>query len=539
MIPPRISGLLRAAAAVALTLPRGANAQAPVEQPIAYVLSVAAPARHMAHVRVEIPTDGHETLDLLLPAWTPGYYAAENHAAGVDSVTARGAGGAALPVRRTGANHWEVETRGAPVVTLSYRIRADGRGPTGDYVGDSAMVLNGRATWLTPAGYAQRDVRVSLALPPGWRSFTPLDTASDRANDHYRASGYAELSDAPIVAGPGETVEFDVAGTTHLLADVAAPAGFSHEQAGRSLLRLVVEVQRFWGFLPYQRYEFLNVFGPGAGGPGHLNATVLAGRADLLDAPGRLEAWLGDAARGYFRAFDGTRLHPAEYAVMDYDTRPATPSLWVSDGLGAYYAQLLQERAGLLRQQDFLDALSALIARAQGDPMRRSQTLTAASLDAGTPLKPRERRLDWTARGAVVGFLLDAHLRAATNGAKSLDDVMRLAYQRFSGTAGYSDAQFRALVSEVAGSDQTAWLAQALDSADELNYKEMLDWYGLRFDGGWNLAVVEPPPKAAAAARDTAATGIPTPAQQQQHLTALLKPDAGPATGPAAPPSGG
>ncbi len=533
MTLPRLPGLLLTAAAIALTLPRGATAQGQGagDQPITYLVSVAAPARHLARVRAEIPTDGHERLDLLLPAWTPGYYAAEDHAARLDSVTARGAGGAVLPVRRTSVNHWVVETRGAPVVTLAYRIRAEGRSPTGDYVGDSAMVLNGRATWLTPAGYAQRDVRVSLALPAGWRSFTPLDTASDRERDHYRASGYAALADAPIVAGPAETVQFDVAGTTHLLVDVAAPADFAHERAGRALLRLVVEVQRFWGFLPYPRYQFLNVFRPGVGGSGHLNATVLNAGPDLLDTPQRFEEWLGDAALGYFRAFDGARLHPAEYAVMDYDTRPATPSLWVSDGVGAYYARLLLVRAGLLRQRDFLSQISSLIARAQTDPARRAQTLTAASRDAGTPLKPRERRLDWTAKGAVVGFLLDAHLRAVTDGAKSLDDVMRLAYQRYSGTAGYTDAQFRALVSEVAGGDQTAWLAQALDSGDDLNYKEALDWYGLRFVGNWNLDVVEPPPKAAAP-RDTTATGIPTPAEQQRHLQALLKPDAGPATGP-------
>lgn len=530
----RLCGRLAAAAAILLTVPRGARAQQ--DAPVAYTAVVAAPARHLVHVRAEIPTDGHAALDLLLPAWTPGYYAAENHAAQLDSVTARGARGEPLAVRRTGANHWEVETGGAATVTVSYRIHADGRSPTGDYVGDSAMVLNGRATWLAPAGYAERAARVSLVLPPGWRSLTALDTASDRELNHYRASGYAELSDAPIAAGPMETVQFDVAGATHMLVDVAAPADLSHEQAGRALLRLVVEVQRFWGFLPYHRYVFLNVFRPGVGGPGHADATVLSAPADLLDTPERFQRWLTDAALGYFRAFDGTRLHPSEFAVMDYDTRPAAASRWISEGLGAYYARLLLERAGLIRQQDFLDAMSGLITRSQNDPERRSQTLTAAAADAGTPLGARQRRLDWVARGAVVGFLLDAHLRAATNGAKSLDDVMRLAYQRFSGTAGYTGDQFRAVVSEVAGSDQSAWLAQALDSADDLSYREMLDWYGLRFDGGWNLAVVAPPP--AGAAKDTTAAAIPTPAQQQQHLAALLKADAGPATGPSSPPGG-
>ena len=36
-------------------------------------------------------------------------------------------------------------------------------------------------------------------------------------------------------------------------------------------------------------------------------------------------------------------------------------------------------------------------------------------------------------KGAVLAFLLDAKIRRATAGAKSLDDVMRAAFQKYSG----------------------------------------------------------------------------------------------------------
>ena len=41
-------------------------------------------------------------------------------------------------------------------------------------------------------------------------------------------------------------------------------------------------------------------------------------------------------------------------------------------------------------------------------------------------------------KGAVIGFLLDAKLRRMTDGAKSLDDVMRRMYERFSGEKGFT-----------------------------------------------------------------------------------------------------
>jgi alpha-glucosidase/alpha-D-xyloside xylohydrolase len=56
-------------------------------------------------------------------------------------------------------------------------------------------------------------------------------------------------------------------------------------------------------------------------------------------------------------------------------------------------------------------------------------------------------------KGPVVGFLLDAKIRRVTGGKKSLDDVMRLAYKRYSGERGFTHRQFQSTASEVAGAD--------------------------------------------------------------------------------------
>ncbi|MGA9837426.1 MAG: hypothetical protein WBQ26_08955, partial [Gemmatimonadaceae bacterium] len=55
----------------------------------------------------------------------------------------------------------------------------------------------------------------------------------------------------------------------------------------------------------------------------------------------------------------------------------------------------------------------------------------------------------------------------------------------------------------------------------------------------WQLDVVEVPKGGPPVPKDTSANAPPTPAQQQQHLQALLKPDAGPAPGPGPGPGSG
>ncbi|MGH7246549.1 MAG: PDZ domain-containing protein, partial [Pseudomonadota bacterium] len=68
-----------------------------------------------------------------------------------------------------------------------------------------------------------------------------------------------------------------------------------------------------------------------------------------------------------------------------------------------------------------------------------------------------------------------------THGAKSLDDAMRLALEHNPVERGFTPADFRAAASMVAGVDLNAWFSTTFDSMEELDYREALDWFGLRF----------------------------------------------------------
>src|SRR6185436_8992840 len=81
----------------------------------------------------------------------------------------------------------------------------------------------------------------------------------------------------------------------------------------------------------------------------------------------------------------------------------------------------------------------------------------------------------------VVGLVLDAHIRHRTNGRKSMDDVMRLEYRRWSGARGYTAAQFNQTVSDAAGVDVSPLLHRLIATTEEVDYTELLDWFGLRF----------------------------------------------------------
>jgi len=202
----------------------------------------------------------------------------------------------------------------------------------------------------------------------------------------------------------------------------------------------------------------------------------------------------------YFHAMNVKRLRPVELGPFDYEAAPTTPSLWISEGLTTYFGDLMVARAGIAGPAQFLGWMSALIGQLQDTPGRLVQTLSESSLDVWNSENSavgmdRATTVSYYTKGPVVGFLLDAKIRRMTHGRRSLDDVMRAAYATYSGARGFTPMQFQRVASTVAEVDLTDWFHRVLDTTEELDYDELLAWYGLRFGGGqdakdrWQLDV--------------------------------------------------
>src|SRR5262249_28220708 len=156
--------------------------------------------------------------------------------------------------------------------------------------------------------------------------------------------------------------------------------------------------------------------------------------------------WLGLVSHEYFHAYNVKRLRPIELGPFDYEKEVHTPSLWIAEGLTSYYGDLLVSRAGVAERDYALSRLSTEIKQLQTSPGRLVQTLEQASNEVWTSsfsgVGSSPKTVSYYVKGPVVGFLLDARIRRATDGSKTLDDLMRLAYQRYSGKKGFTAEQF-------------------------------------------------------------------------------------------------
>ncbi len=190
--------------------------------------------------------------------------------------------------------------------------------------------------------------------------------------------------------------------------------------------------------------------------------------------------WLHLVSHEFFHVWNVKRLRPVELGPFDYENENYTRSLWIAEGITDYYGPLIVRRAELSTTEEYLGALAETIHTLQSTPGRLVQSAEQASWDAWIKLyRPDENSVNTTisyyTKGAVVGWLLDAHIRRSTGNGKSLDDVMRLAFESYSGERGFTAEQFKALV----GDDD--FFRHTVESVEELDYTEALEWFGLRF----------------------------------------------------------
>src|SRR6185503_14586839 len=139
----------------------------------------------------------------------------------------------------------------------------------------------------------------------------------------------------------------------------------------------------------------------------------------------------------------------------------------------------------LKSDDELLASLSSQIEQLQKQPGRLRQTVEQSSYEVWSNslsgVRPSADTVSYYVKGQVIGFLLDARIRSATAGSKSLDDFMRLAYQRYAGERGFQPEELRAVGAEIVGANLTEWFRKALASTEELDYEEALSWFGLRF----------------------------------------------------------
>jgi predicted metalloprotease with PDZ domain len=454
---------------------------------ISLTVSMDQPSTHYFHVVLRVDGIRSDTLDVKLPAWTPGYYQIMDYARNVLNFRAEDAAGLPLAWEKTTKNTWRLRTGRTTAVAVTYDVYAFAPSVADSYLDDGRAFICPAGVFMYVAGRLQLPVTVTVKPFGAWRTVsTGLDPVPGQA-DVFTAPDFDTLYDSPILVGNQEVIPFEVRGIPHVLAGNNI-GSLDRAKLVADLQKMIEAAATLMGDIPYTHYAFL-VIGPGGGGLEHLNSTALTmggGSPDTREAYIRLLAFV---THEYFHLYNVKRIRPIALGPFDYDRENYTNMLWVSEGFTVYYEDVLLRRAGLLTRDEMLERAGANIARYENAPGHLFQSATESSFDTWIKFFTRTPNLATTTisyydKGAALGLLLDLAIRHDSNNARSLDDVMRALYKEFyqQKKRGFTDAEFREVCERTAGAPLPEIFDVYASTVKPVDYAKYLAYAGIDVD---------------------------------------------------------
>ncbi|HEX7912469.1 MAG TPA: PDZ domain-containing protein, partial [Paraburkholderia sp.] len=345
-----------------------------------------------------------------------------------------------------------------------------------------------------PDGAAYRDWRVATALPEarGTRRY---------GFGEYRAQNYDELIDHPVTLGEFALASFKAHGVPHDIVIAGRVIGLDMARLSADLKRICeTQIALFEPEskkAPMDRYVFMTqAVADGYGGLEHRASTALiCNRGDLpvegRDAPTEgYRTYLGLCSHEYFHTWNVKRIKPAVFAPYDLSVENYTSLLWLFEGFTSYYDDLILVRSGLISQDDYFGLLGKVVGGVQRGSGRLKQTVAESSFDAWVKYYRQDENapnaiVSYYTKGSLVALAFDLTIRAQTDNRKSLDDVMRLLWQRFGRDfyrgkpVGVEESEIEAIFAEATGVQLGELFAEAVHGTRDLPLDSLLAPFGV------------------------------------------------------------
>ena len=393
---------------------------------------------------------GDDSLSVLFPKWIPGLHGPSGPIENLAGFKVFDHSGAPIQWERDFMEPFRFNVFGSaaqyPItVTLSYICNQ----PTdlswgSDCTGTPTMaVINWNPVTVYPEGLITRNLTVlpRLILPQGWKYATAMPVREVRGDTLlFEKVTFEELIDFPVICG--------LYLKTLQLGSTSSTDYFVHVVVDEEVLLPLVDsafTDSTWNHLPYETealfgrthfdtYHFLVPISDSIGRYGleHRNSSVNSGDVKTLTEYGKTHYFLQWVMPHEFvHAWCGKYRRPAGMSTPDYQEPKNMEMLWVYEGLTTYLGMILMTRSGLMAPDYFIEDLANYWGNLRHKTGREWRSLKDIAVSTYTVWGGSEswlfqrRAADYYPEGSMLWLEVDARIREATNGERSLDDFCR------------------------------------------------------------------------------------------------------------------
>jgi predicted metalloprotease with PDZ domain len=419
--------------------------------------------------------------------YSPGY------AQFVGPVRLTNAAGEEIQLTRPTPNRWRpLSTLGDGEYRLGYTVRIDhlskpnswGRKET-PRLDAKGGILIGAAIFLVPKVQTldasaeaptpkldEADIQVTWSLPATWRAVTPWPTAKGAVHTPASAD---DLLDNFLVLGPPDVYDFfeaRIGDSTVRAAVVRGAWAFPNVRLWSAFERAIRQSAAIFDGMPGPSY--LLVIGPAPG---------TRQQQGMSDGGGAARQSFNAELDEKYTASDLSGPRPLKTLAHEtfhwwnpvaFPPAAGLEAYWWTEGVTVYYETLLLWRAGIISQADFISALVQHYDRGERrNPARPATSLIEASRKITGDGGPEYDEAYYL--GAICGFALDLEIRKLSDGARSLDDLLRELVARHERTRrGFTFDDLADEATLVAGADMRPFFARYVEGHEPFDWPALL-----------------------------------------------------------------
>jgi predicted metalloprotease with PDZ domain len=431
---------------------------------------------HGHHFRIKLyiahPDPNGQVLQM--PAWIPGSYLIRDFSKQIETIEAYSISGTRkkIALERIDNDHWRLPPVNGPVEILT-TVYAFDSSVRAAYLDTERGFFN--ATSLCLAVQGQEHLPCSLAITAPelafadhWTVQTTLRAAKtdESGFGFYLPKNYDDLLDHPVAMGDFQVVHWKSNGVAHRMAIQGCNHIVDVKRLSEDLQAICTSTINLFEPKtkrpPFDEYLFLvNAVLSGYGGLEHRNSTALLCRRDqipqenILFEESAYREFLGLCSHEYFHAWLVKRIQPKAFQPYDLSKRNHTRLLWVFEGFTSYYDDLQLLRSKRIDLKTYLRLVADNWNGILRGPGRHKQSLADSSFDTWTKYYQVDENtpnavVSYYGKGALLALGLDLQIRAFSKNKQSLDDLMRLLWQRH-GSDGIAEDGLDDLIYELLG----------------------------------------------------------------------------------------
>jgi predicted metalloprotease with PDZ domain len=435
---------------------------------------------HHFRVKLHITNPDPNGQILAMPAWIPGSYLIRDFSKHIESIQAYTTGKNIQPVSlgRIDNDSWCLPQNCAAVdiITTVYAFDSSVRAA---YLDTERAFFNASSLCLAVKGQEHLPCSLAIVAPEAasaehWSVQTSMRSAKTDSHGFgfYLAKDYEDLLDHPVAMGEFQIVQWKSNGIPHRMAIQGCVNLIDSAKLADDLQAICTSTINLFEpqskKAPFNHYLFLvNAVLNGYGGLEHRNSTALLCRRDQIPQSGILyeesiyREFLGLCSHEYFHAWLVKRIQAKAFQPYQLDRRNHTRLLWLFEGFTSYYDDLQLFRSKRIDLKTYLKLVADNWNGILRGPGRQKQSLADSSFDAWNKYYQADENtpnavVSYYGKGALLALGLDLQIRAFSKNQKSLDDLMRLIWQRHGVTMeGLAEDSLDILLSDLLGSGFT------------------------------------------------------------------------------------